>query len=292
MVSFIGEGLRRMVGGEPTLRPGDRAAAVVSVCAQKGGVGKTTTAVNLACALARFHGRKVLLVDMDSQGHVASSLYKVVYGGAASSLSDVLLGRKRDLMEIVVPAAVERLHVTPSDKALNETEGVIATRIGKEFLLRQALRTARTHFDVVLLDCPPNLGNLTLNALLASSWALVPSDMSILSLEGVRDLVETIETVGERLGHDVRLLGLVRTRVDGRNRQMNETIQRVLERDYGPLVFGTAIPVNTSIAKSQLEGRPIFDHDGESTGAQAYRALADEVVRRLGLPPCVVSAAP
>jgi len=288
MVSFLPEGLRRMVGSEPGIRPGERSAVVISVCAQKGGVGKTTTAVNLACGLARFHGRKVLLVDMDSQGHVASSLYKVIYGGAASSLSDVLLGRKRDLMEIVVPAAVERLHVTPSDKLLNETESVIGARIGKEFLLRQALRTARTHFDVVLLDCPPNLGNLTLNALLASHHALVPSDMSVLSLEGVRDLVETIDTVGERLGHDVSLLGLVRTRVDGRNRTMNETIQRVLERDFGDLLFDTAIPVNTSIAKSQLEGRPIFDFDPESTGAQAYRALADEVVRRLGLPPAAV----
>ena len=284
VTSLIPEGLRRMVGGEPSFRTGDRSAAVLSVCAQKGGVGKTTTAVNLACALAMFHGRKVLLVDMDSQGHVASSLYKVLHIAAPAHLSEILLGKRRDLMEIVVPAAVARLHVTPSDKLLNETEGVIGTRIGKEFLLRHAIRTARTHFDVIVLDCPPNLGNLTLNALVSSQYALVPSDMSILSLEGVRDLVDTLDTVGERLGHAVSLLGLVRTRVDGRNRTMNDTILRVLERDYGGLVFDTPIPVNTSIAKSQLEGRPIFDYDPESTGARAYRALSNEVVRRLGLP--------
>ncbi len=280
---MIPSGLRRMVTGGRAVQLGHRDATVLSVCAQKGGVGKTTTAVNLACAMATEHACETLLIDMDSQGHVASSLYRVLQLDATLSLSEILLGRRRDLMEIAVSTGVRRLHVTPSDKSLNETESIISARIGKEFLLRQALKVARTHFDLVVIDCPPNLGNLTLNALLASQYALVPCDMSILALEGVQDLTDTIQTVNERLGHDLELLGLVRTRVDGRNRKMNETIQRVLERDYAEVLLGTTIPVNTSLARSQLEGRPIFDFAPESTGAVAYRELADEIALRLGI---------
>ena len=284
MVQLIPRGLRRIVSRGSSYRRGSRDAVVVSVCAQKGGVGKTTTAVNLACALASFHRREVLLVDMDSQAHVASSLHRVLHRDGAVTLSEILLGKRRDLMEIVQPTDVAGLQVTPSDKALNETESIIGARIGKEFLLRQALRVARTHFDVVVIDCPPNLGNLTLNALLASHYLLVPCDMSVLSLEGVHDLVETIDTVGERLGHALELLGLLRTRVDRRNRQMNETIQRILERDFGEHLMETHIPINTALGKAQLGGRPVFDAAPDSTGAAAYRALAEEVARRLGFP--------
>lgn len=281
MVQFIPEGLRRMVSREPAPRLGHRNAVVISVCAQKGGVGKTTTAVNLACTLAREHRRRVLLVDMDSQGHVASSLHRALPPALAGSVSEVLLAKRRDLLEIVRATAIEGLDVTPSDKQLNETESILGARIGKEFLLRQAMRAARTHYDFVVLDCPPNLGNLTLNALLASQYALVPCDMSILSLEGVRDILEAIETINERLGHDLELLGLLRTRVDGRNRSLNDSICESLERDYAELLLETQIPVNTALSKAQLEGLSIFDHAPRSTGAEAYRALADELLRRL-----------
>ena len=284
MVQLIPQGLRRFVGREASPRLGTRDAAIVSVCAQKGGVGKTTTAVNLACALAAVHRLSVLLVDMDSQAHVASSLHRILHGDGSVTLSEILLGKRRDVMEIIQGTDVARLRVTPSDKGLNETESIIGARIGKEFLLRQALRVARTHFDVIVIDCPPNLGNLTLNALLASQHVLVPCDMSVLSLEGVHDLVETLETVGDRLGHHLELLGLLRTRVDRRNRQMYETIQRILRRDFAEVLLETQIPTNTALGKAQMGGQPVFDCAPESTGAVAYRLLADEVARRLGFP--------
>ncbi len=283
MVQLIPEGLRRMVGGATALETGTREAVVLSVAAQKGGVGKTTTAVNLAYALARFHDLRVLLVDIDSQGHVASALYRLVPPTGGEGLSDILLGKKRDIFEVARPTRLDGLHVTPSDRHLNETEGIIGARIGKELLLRQASRVARTHFDAIIIDCPPNLGNLTLNALLASSHVLIPSDMSVLSLQGVHDLVDALETVRERLGHDVKLAGLLRTRVDGRNRTVNEAILEALEQDYGPQLLKTQIPVNTALAKSQLEGRAVFDYAPASTGAAAYRDLALEISWRLGL---------
>ncbi len=284
VVNILPDSIRRMMTRETRPATGAHEARVVSVCAQKGGVGKTTTAVHVAAALALYHGRKVLLVDMDSQGHVQASLQHEIDLRSSDSLSQVLLGRRRDLMEIALPTRIAGLWVTPSDKELNETESLLSSRIGKEFLLRGVLRTARTHFDVILLDCPPNLGNLTLNALLASDQVLVPCDMSILSLEGVRDLLDALETIRERLGHPLGILGLVRTRVDRRNRRVNADIQGRMDRAYGPLLLATEIPVSTALSRAQLAGVPVFQGEPQSSGATAYSALAREIDLRLGLP--------
>ena len=283
MVNIIPDRIRRIVTREERFALGNRSAKVISVCAQKGGVGKTTTAVSLACALSMAQRHRVLLVDMDSQGPVGASLAGEIRAGAESSLSDVLLGKRRDLMEIVVPTEVEQLWVTPSDKNLNETEGLLATRIGKEFLLKGVMATARTRFDVIILDCPPNLGNLTLNALLASDHMLVPCDMSILSVEGVHDLLETIDTIRDRLAHELRILGLLRTRVDRRNTRVNSGIQEIMDSHYGELLLDTEIPTSTALAKAQMAGTPVFRFEPSSTGARAYVDLASELSRRLHL---------
>lgn len=286
MAGILTQHLRRIVGGDraPAAPRGNHCASVVSVCARKGGVGKTTTAVNLAAGYA-LAGHKVLLVDMDAQGHCTTALSAELRGMAAGSLSEILLGRRRDVQEVVLKTAIPGLHMTAGDKELGAAEGIMAGKIGKEFLLRKSLANARTHYDVIVIDCPPNLGNLTINALMASDWLLVPCDMSVLALEGVDDIFETVETLSDTLGHDVGILGVVRTRFDSRNKAVNEPVEALLETRYGRALLDTKIPVNTRLAQAQAVGKPIWRFDAQCRGAVAYDALVDEIGGRLGLEP-------
>lgn len=278
----LGDRLRRFRGQPETGHvPGDRQARVIAVAARKGGVGKTTTAVNLACALARDHGQQVLLIDLDPQGHVGAALRSVV-GPAAVRLADVLLAeRPRDLLDAVIPTQIDGLHLTASDKGLGEAEAQLVSRIGRETVLQTALSTAITRYDTILIDCPPMLGTLTHNALLAAETVLVPCDMSILALEGVADLLDAVATVQTRLRHAIDVLGIVRTRYDGRNTTLNAEVEQALHANFGDWVLETVIPVNSALAKAQAAGESIFDFAPRARGAQAYQALATELVRRL-----------
>ena len=282
MSGILHQSIRRLVGNDrPRISRGIHNARVIAVAARKGGVGKTTTAVNLAAGLALYRHRKVLLIDMDAQGHCASALHAELRGVATGSLSGVLLGKRRDVHEIALTTGIPGLHVTPSDKDLAETEGVMSARIGKEFLLRQAMKVARTHYDVIVIDCAPNLGTLTVNALMAADQVLIPCDMSVLALEGVDDLFDTLETLEDTLAHSLSVLGVLRTRVDARNQRMNETVEEALRTRYGSYVLDTKVPVNTKLAQAQLAGRPVYTFDSACTGTRAYRALLDEVTPRL-----------
>lgn len=272
---------KRLVRGGPAVEPGHRRARVIAVTARKGGVGKTTTTVNLGAALAHYHRRKVLLIDMDAQGHVEMSLRREVRGRAPDSLSRVLLTRRRDVHEIVQPTSIDGLWFVASDPELNDTESIMGTKIGKELLLRQALKYARTHFDVILVDCPPNLGTLTVNALVASDQVLIPCDLSTLSLDGVEALLETLDTVQDTLNPTLGLLGLLRTRVDRRNQTMNAAIEGSLRERYGRWLLESEIGVSTAIAKAQHAGQPVFLFDETCRGSVGYCDLAREVDRRL-----------
>jgi chromosome partitioning protein len=272
---------KRLLGNDED-KQGSYNARIIAVAAQKGGVGKTTTTVHLAAAWAQQLGLKVLLLDMDGQGHVEKSLEKLIEAERPElSLGQLLLDKKQDVYDLVVPTSLENLYVVPSDRELHEKASIMASRIGRELLLRQALRLARTHFDVILIDCPPNLGTLTLNALVASDFVLVPCDMSILSLDGVETLIEAIETVQEALNPSLRLLGLVRTRVDRRHKKMNQAIEDTLLQNYRPWLLESVVGSSTSIAKSQLAGKPVFQHEPRSPGAMSYKALAVELARKL-----------
>ena len=177
--------------------------------------------------------------------------------------------------------AIDGLHVTTADRGLAETESLLATKIGKEFMLRDALVCTRTHYDVIVIDCPPNLGNLTLCALVAADWVLVPCDASSLAVQGVSDIVRTMAVIETRLNRQLDLLGVLLTRIDGRNRQLNAAVVDGLRADYGELLLETEIGVDTSLAKAQFEGASVFEFDGECRAAEQYRKLSDEVLRRI-----------
>ena len=294
MKNLLSAGLKKLRPASPAGPPvleGRSRAQVIAVAAQKGGVGKTTTAVNLACALAESQGQRVLVVDIDPQGHVASSLRESVRI-AGTSLSDILLAHTpRDLMEAVRESEIRGLSLTPPDKALNETDTRLSTRVGREYILQAAMKAARTHFDTIIIDCPPNLGNLTLNALVAADQVLVPCDMSILAFEGVADLLGTVSIVNDRLRHTLSILGILRTRVDGRTQQINDAIGGALDENYRHLLLDTSIPVNSALAQAQAAGRSIFQYAPQSRGAQSYKLLAAEVVSRLHAAPATSSAA-
>ncbi|QED26891.1 ParA family protein [Microvenator marinus] len=283
MKNLISSGIRKLVKTQARYTPGTKTAKVIAVATVKGGVGKTTTSVNLACGLARFAEARVLLVDLDAQGHCSLSL--------ASSLpthknpdriSDVILDDdERELLDVAVPSGIRRLDITLPDANLGEAEGRISQKIGKEFLLRDAIRITRTHYDYIVVDCPPNKGNLTLNAMLAADHIVVPTDLSPLAVQGADELLGTIQTVNSRLNHSINLLGIVLTRVDSRNVTMNEAILDQIKEAWGEHVFDTQIGINTALARAQLEGKPIYEFDGASRGAKHYEALTREVLSRL-----------
>lgn len=259
-------------------------AKIIAVCAQKGGVGKTTTAVNLAAALAKFHGKKVLVTDLDPQGHVEKSLGAVVAEGVDyTPLSHVLVAKKGDLLDAVVRTKDECLHITPGDKTLYETEGALTAKIGREYILTNSLDLAREQYDLIIIDCPPNLGNLTINALCAADYVVVPCEMSVLAFEGVADLLGTLEMVTERLNPGLKVLGVLFTRVDGRNTTMNTLIEENMTKQFKGRIFRNRIAVNTDLNKAQLEGVSVFDYAPSSSGACNYKDLSSEILKRLKL---------
>lgn len=280
---LLSSGMDKLKGQDFHLKAtGTKQATVIAVAAQKGGVGKTTTTVNLACGLAAS-GLGVLIIDVDAQGHVGSAL-REHFRANLTTLSEILLSEKtRDLMDCVLSTDIEHLSITAPDKRLSETEHLLATRVGREYVLKGALTNARSLFDVILIDCPPNLGNLTMNALVAADYALIPCDMSLLAFEGVSDLMSTILMVTQRLGQQLDILGIVRTRFDGRTRQMNAAIGEALGDNYGQYLLDTIVPMNSALAKAQAAGISAFSFEKRAKGVIAYRALATEINERLNL---------
>jgi chromosome partitioning protein len=249
---------------------------VIAIANQKGGVGKTTTSVNLSSALALL-GNKVLVIDIDPQGNATSGL-GIDKNSVNSTLYDVFT-TDFNLSSITLGTAQTGLWVTPSNNDLVGVELELINIPGRETLLRSEINKISKHFDFIILDCPPSLGLLTVNAFVAADSILVPLQCEYYALEGISSLMETITLAKERLNPELELEGVVLTMYDGRT---NLAKQVALEaRDYfGEKVFDTVIPRNVRLSESPSFGQPIFLYDAESLGARAYQNLAVELIER------------
>ncbi len=246
---------------------------VIAVANQKGGVGKTTTVVNLAASLA-VDGHTTLLIDVDPQASATTGL-GARPGESDGSMYDVLVDGCR-LDEVIQGTAVERLDLAPASRDLVGAEIELVNLPHREHRLLEALASARARYEFILIDCPPSLGLLTLNALRAADSVLVPLQCEYYALEGLTALLDTVGRVRDTLNPRLALEGLVLTMFDGRNslaRQVHEEVRA----HFGDQVFRTVIPRNVRISESPSHGRPVISYDPTSRGAVAYRALAREI---------------
>jgi chromosome partitioning protein len=273
--------MRRAPPPKKSLVRGDREAVVVAVAAQKGGVGKTTTSSSLAAAWARFFGKRVLLIDLDPQGHVNLALREQVHVGGGA-LSDVLADpRANEVEEISTSTTVDDLFVTPPDPGLLGAEDRLSSRIGKELLLKKGLEITRSHYDIIIIDCPPNVGTLTVNALVAADQVLIPVNPAALALAGVSGLMGTIDEIRADLNPHLEICGVALTRLDSRNSRTNEAVLELVRDNFGDELLPVSIGVSNALAEAQLAGQDIYSFKAGSRGAEQYRELAAVVLERL-----------
>ena len=256
---------------------------VIAVANQKGGVGKTTTSVNL-CASLSAAKRKVLLIDLDPQGNatMGSGIDK---NALETSSYDVLLG-ECGIAETMVRAENGGYDLLPSNSDLTAAEVALLDEIGRELRLRQALARIRDKFDYVIVDCPPSLNMLTLNALVAADAVMIPMQCEYYALEGLTALLDTIEKVRSILNPGLRVEGLLRTMYDPRNNLSNQVSAQLIKY-FGDRVYSTVVPRNVRLAEAPSHGLPALLYDKNSSGAIAYLALAGELIRRDGSRPRV-----
>ncbi|HEX9695832.1 MAG TPA: AAA family ATPase [Actinomycetota bacterium] len=269
-----------------TFRP-DRGALSLALANQKGGVGKTTTAVNLGACLAES-GARVLLVDADPQGNASTGL-GMDRSQIKTGTYEMLVGAP--VAEAVVATPVENLSLVPSTIDLAGAEVELVSTFAREGKLRNALEPARDSYDLIIIDSPPSLGLLTINALVAADQVVVPIQCEYYALEGLGQLIRTIDLVRDALNTTLTIGGVVLTMFDSRTRLAEQVVADV-RAHFGSVVFDTVIPRSVRLSEAPGFGKPITQYDAAGKGAQAYRALAAEAARRwLGHPAGAASAA-
>jgi chromosome partitioning protein len=253
-------------------------ARIVAVCNQKGGVGKTTTTINLGAALAE-QGRRVLLVDFDPQGALSVGLGQGDPRQLELTVHNLLLERGTEWEDILLETTVEGMDLLPSNIDLSGAEVQLVHEVGREYILQQCLKPAVEHYDYILIDCQPSLGLLTINALAASDGVLVPLECEYFAMRGVALLMETIEKVQGRVNPELVIDGFLGTMYDSRTLHTREVLSRVVEA-FGDKVFHTVINRTVRFPDATVVGEPITTFDSSSMGANAYRELAKEVLER------------
>ena len=262
----------------PRPDPGRRMhAEIVAMCNQKGGVGKTTTTINLGAALVEL-GFKVLLVDFDPQGSLSVGL-GVNPHTLGLSIYNLLLSREHTPHEVIHPSSIEGMDILPSNIDLSAAEVQLVSEVAREQTLMRVLNKVRGDYDFILIDCAPSLGLLTINALTASDWVLMPLECEFFALRGIALLTDTIAKVSDRLNPDLKVLGILGTMYDARTLHAREVLERVVQA-FEKDVFHTVIRRTIKFPETTVAGEPITTYASASPGADAYRQLAREVLQR------------
>jgi chromosome partitioning protein len=269
-------GRPQTVFAEPPALKGHGPARIIALCNQKGGVGKTTSTINLGAALAEY-GRRVLAVDFDPQGALSAGLGVPTHD--VTTVYDLLLGTVRDTSSAIIHTSETNLDVLPANIDLSAAEVHLVNEVAREQILARVLRPIINDYDVVLIDCQPSLGILTVNALTASHGVLIPLECEFFALRGVALLIETIDKVRDRLNPAIKLDGILATMYDGRTLHAREVLERVVET-FGDDVLETVIGRTVKFPDASVAGAPITTFAPEHQAAEAYRQLARELISR------------
>lgn len=249
---------------------------VIAVTNQKGGVGKTTTAINLAASMAATK-RKVLLIDLDPQGNATMGSGVDKYAVPATAYE--LLVDEKPLMDVVVKDTTGGYHMVAANSDVTAAEVRLMDVFARELRLRNALKDFRNSYDFIFIDCPPSLNMLTVNAMAAADSILVPMQCEYFALEGLTALIDTVNKLAAAVNPDLKIEGILRTMYDPRNRLANDVSEQ-LKQHFGDKVYRAVIPRNVRLAEAPSFGTPVMYYDKSSTGSKAYLALAGEILRR------------
>ena len=274
-VGLTGRPIRELPEPAPLEKHGP--ATIISMCNQKGGVGKTTSTINMGACLAEY-GRKVLLVDLDPQGALSAGL-GLTHDDIEDTIYDVMLDSHTSIHSAIQHTGVPGLDLVPANIDLSAAEIQMVNEVGREHTLARALRPVRRDYDFIIIDCQPSLGLLTVNALACSQGVIIPMECEFFSLRGLALLTDTVEKVSDRINFDLEVMGILVTMFDRRTKHAREVMSRVVDY-FGDKVFDTVITRTVRFPETSVAGEPITTWAPSSPATQQYRDLAKEVIER------------